>query len=191
MKYLIDFLKWYEGYCFDCIADDLTNLGMVYSTFDTDDGEEHEVEMTINLVTLTETITSDEITLTRQYDSYEELFKVNENSTWDDQYDYAVGRVRKYLEDEQEVSTFLQNVLNAKYHGLSMAEDAIMLNSKTCKGDFVLVDSSRTYRKRGDDKWVFESNRTEWLIDTECLLTHLTALQDAEIVYRRNCHVTL
>lgn len=191
MKYLIDFLKWYEGYCFDCITDDLTNLGMVYSTFDTDDGEEHEVEMTINLVTLTETIKSDEITLTTQYDSYEELFKVNENSTWDDQYDYAVGRIRKYLDDEQEASTFLKNVLNAKYHGLSMAEDAIMLNNKTCKGDFVLVDSSRTYIKKGDDKWVFESNGTEWLIDTECLLTHLTALQDAEIVYRRNCHVTL
>lgn len=191
MKYLIDFLKWYEGYCFDCITDDLTSLGIVYSTFDTDDGEEHEVEMTINLVKLTETITSDEITLTTQYDSYEELFKANENSTWDDQYDYAVGRIRKYLDDEQEVSTFLKNVLNAKYHGLSMAEDAIMLNNKTCKGDIVLVDSSRTYIKKGDDKWVFESNGTEWLIDTERLLTHLTALQDAEIIYGRNRYVTL
>lgn len=201
MKYLIEFLKWYESYCLvDCNIDDLTDIPIVYSTFDTDDGDEHEVAMSIDLVTLTETIRScnlapskpcGEITIKKQYECYEDLFKENENSTWDDQYDYAVGRIRKYLDDEQEVSTFLKNVLNAKYHGLSMAEDAIMLNNKTCNGDIVLVDSSRTYIKKGDDKWVFEANGTEWLIDTECLLTHLTALQDAEIVYRRNCHVTL
>ena len=193
MKYLLDFLKWYEDYCFDCDADDLTHLGLVYSTFDTDDGEEHEVEMTINLVTLTETITSDKITLTTQYESYEELFKANENSTWDDQYDYAVGRIRKYLDDGQEVSTFLKNVLDAKYHGLSLSEDAIVLNSKTCDGDIITVDTSTTYLKKGDDKWMFKSkpHGVDWLIDTDCLLTHLTALKSADIVYRRNRHVTL
>lgn len=98
---LIKFVNWYREYCisngFDGYVENIESISILYSTFDDEEREDYDipVQVYVDLVNHTEIIECGAFTITTPYNSYKDLIEDYDNATWDDIYNYAVGKLRE------------------------------------------------------------------------------------------------
>ena len=101
-----DFKNWYVNYCsaefspldheddasdFDCAYNSGSYLGLVYSTFADENGDEHDIEVCITLNPAEEVVYVDgECTFRHRFDSLSDLYNSFKGSDWDGIYNWAL-----------------------------------------------------------------------------------------------------
>ena len=71
--------------------DDLKDMGVCYSTYDDDNDEEHELQITLNLFEKSLTVHSDqEASFTKNFRSYKEIYESIQSWTFDYLYFYGI-----------------------------------------------------------------------------------------------------